>query len=129
MTQDRMPLTHFSYFSLNSLNLTKTKLTNWMYHLQKMNFLPPLITCHITNHQDLIGSLPNSTNIFLDILAPLFVRSITEIKQNSSLPVHTNTAVTNTVTFAQTQHPTLLSNYRSISLINVDLKIISKALA
>ena len=51
-----------------------------------------------------------------------------EIKENSRLPVHMNTATISLIP-KPNKDPTLPSNYRPISLINVDIKIISKVLA
>ena len=65
---------------------------------------------------------------FWSILAPLYIRTITEIKQNSKFPVHMNTALISLLPKPNKDH-TLPSNYRPISLINVDMKIISKALS
>jgi len=65
---------------------------------------------------------------FWSTLHPLFSRTITEIKHNAKFPSHMNTALISLIPKPNKDH-TLTSNYRPISLINVDIKIISKALA
>lgn len=65
---------------------------------------------------------------FWSILAPLFIRMITESKHNSRLPATSNTASVSLL-LKHNKDPTLPSSYRPISLINVDTKIMAKALA
>lgn len=65
---------------------------------------------------------------FWSILSPLFIRMITESKQKSKLPDNMNTA-TISLLLKPNKDPTSPSSYRPISLINVDIKIITKALA
>ncbi len=65
---------------------------------------------------------------FWSILSPLFIRMINESKQKSKLPDNMNTA-TISLLLKPNKDPTLPSSYRPISLINVDIKIIAKALA
>lgn len=65
---------------------------------------------------------------FWSILAPLFNRLITEIKQNSKMPPNMNTA-TISLLLKPNKDPTQPASYRPISLLNVDTKIITKALA
>lgn len=65
---------------------------------------------------------------FWPIIAPLFNWMIPETKQNSKFPTNMNTAMTSLL-LKPNKDPTLPSSNRPISLINVDVKIISKALA
>ncbi len=65
---------------------------------------------------------------FWSILSPLFIRMIIESKQKSKLPDNMNTA-TISLLVKPNKDPTLPSSYRPISLINVDIKIIAKAIA
>ena len=65
---------------------------------------------------------------FWNILAPVFNKLTSEIKQNSKLPPDMNTA-TISLLLKPNKDPTSPSSYRPLSLINTDTKIISKALA
>lgn len=65
---------------------------------------------------------------FWAIIAPLFNRMIKEIKQNSGFPENMNIA-TISLLLKPNKDPTLPSSYRPISLINADIKLISKVLA
>lgn len=65
---------------------------------------------------------------FWQILNPLFLRMVTEIKNNGQFPLQMNTAAIKVI-LKPDKDPTLPSSYRPISLINTDIKIISKALA
>ena len=65
---------------------------------------------------------------FWTTLAPTFYKMLLEIKENQKIPPNMNLANI-TVLLKPGKDPTLPSSYRPISLINVDLKIISKALA
>lgn len=65
---------------------------------------------------------------FWDLLSPLFIRLTTDIKPTSSIPTHMNTAVISLL-LKPNKDPTHPSSYRPLSLINTDLKIITKALA
>ena len=65
---------------------------------------------------------------FLDLFAPLFLRLITDIKTTSTIPTHMNTAVI-TLVLKPNKDPTHPSSYRPLSLMNTDLKIITKTLA
>ena len=65
---------------------------------------------------------------FWSILAPTFIKAIADINQKSTFPAHMNTASISLIP-KPNKDLTLPSNYRPISLINVDIKIISKALA
>ena len=65
---------------------------------------------------------------FWNILSPLFFRVTTEIKTTSIIPTHMNTAVM-TLLLKPNKDPTHPSSYRPLSLINTDLKIITKTLA
>lgn len=65
---------------------------------------------------------------FWSILSPLFMRMISESKQNSKLPASTITA-TISLLLKPNKDPTIPSSYRPISLLNVDNKIIAKTLA
>lgn len=63
---------------------------------------------------------------FWDILSPLFNRMIGEIKSKGKIPSHMNLALIRLL--KPDNDPTLPSGY-PLSLINTDIKIISKALA
>lgn len=63
-----------------------------------------------------------------DILSPLFNRVIIEIKTSSTIPIHMNTAAM-TLLPKPNKDPSHPSSYRPLSLLNTDLKIITKALA
>lgn len=65
---------------------------------------------------------------FWDILFPLFMRVISEIKARSTIPPHMNTVVI-TLVLKLNKDQTNPANDRPLSLINVELKIISKLLA
>lgn len=65
---------------------------------------------------------------FWSTVYPLFSRTITEIKHNAKFPSHMNTALISLIPKPNKDH-TFASNYRPISLINVDIKMISKTLA
>lgn len=65
---------------------------------------------------------------FWDILSPLFNRVIIEIKRSSTIPTHMNTAAM-TLLLKPNKDPSHPSSYRPLSLLNTDLKIITKALA
>lgn len=61
-------------------------------------------------------------------MAPLFCRMVQEIKIKGKIPSHMNTALIRLL-LKPDKDPTLPSVYRPLSLINTDIKIISKALA
>ena len=65
---------------------------------------------------------------FWPTISPLFVKMVNEIKRTSSIPSQMNTALIS-VLLKPNKDSTLCSSYRPISLINTDLKIISKALS
>lgn len=65
---------------------------------------------------------------FWSILDPLFHRMLTKIQQNSKVPPSMNTA-TISLLLKPNKDPTQPSSYRPISLLNVDIKIITKALS
>lgn len=65
---------------------------------------------------------------FWHILSPLLYRLILEIQNTSQIPSHMNTSVIS-VLLKPNIDPTQPSSYRPLSLINTDLKIITKALA
>lgn len=65
---------------------------------------------------------------FWDILSPLLLRLIEEIKNTSTIPPYMNTAII-TLIPKPNKDLTQPANYRPLSLINVDLKIITKTLA
>uniref|UniRef100_A0A672F570 Reverse transcriptase domain-containing protein n=1 Tax=Salarias fasciatus TaxID=181472 RepID=A0A672F570_SALFA len=65
---------------------------------------------------------------FWSILAPLFQNMLSEIQQNSRFPSNLNTASISLL-LKPNKDPTLPSSYRPISLLNVDIKIITKALS
>ena len=65
---------------------------------------------------------------FWHIFSPLFHRVTLEIKTTSIIPTHMNTANMSLI-LKPNKDPTQPSSYRPISLINTDLKIITKALA
>lgn len=74
------------------------------------------------------GYPPEFYKHFWPLLSPLFIRTVNEIKNTSQIPSHMNTAAI-TVFLKPDKDPTQPANYRPISLLNVDLKIITKALA
>lgn len=61
-------------------------------------------------------------------ISTLFIRMALEIKHNSKIPPHMNTALIS-VLLKPGKDPTLPSSYCPLSLINTNIKIISKALA
>ena len=63
---------------------------------------------------------------FWQTLSSLFTRMADGIKINKSIPYHTNTALIS-VLLKTNKDPAHCSNYRPISLINIDIKLISKA--
>uniref|UniRef100_A0A669DGZ9 Reverse transcriptase domain-containing protein n=1 Tax=Oreochromis niloticus TaxID=8128 RepID=A0A669DGZ9_ORENI len=65
---------------------------------------------------------------FWTILAPVFHRMLQEIKENGRLPPNMNSANISLL-LKPGKDPVYPSSYRPISLINVDLKIICKALS
>uniref|UniRef100_A0A669D815 Reverse transcriptase domain-containing protein n=1 Tax=Oreochromis niloticus TaxID=8128 RepID=A0A669D815_ORENI len=65
---------------------------------------------------------------FWTTLAPVFYRTLLEIKENGRLPSNMNSANINLL-LKPGKDPVYPSSYRPISLINVDLKIICKALS
>ena len=65
---------------------------------------------------------------FWSILTPLFQRVVTEITKTSRLPNHMNSAIISLL-LKPNKDPTIPSSYRPISLINVDLKLITKTLS
>lgn len=65
---------------------------------------------------------------FWDILSPFFNKLFAEIQTTSTIPTHMNTALI-TVFLKPNKDPTHPSSYRPLSLINTDLKIITKTLA
>lgn len=65
---------------------------------------------------------------FWQLLSPLYHKVVAEIHATSTIPPQMNTAVM-TVILKPDKDPTLPSSYRPLSLINTDLKIITKALA
>ncbi len=93
-----------------------------------MIFLMPLNLCRTIKHQVLMDTSAEFYKHFWSILSPLFIRMIIESKQKSKLPDNMNTA-TISLLLKPNKDPTLPSSYRPISLINVDIKIIAKALA
>lgn len=64
---------------------------------------------------------------FWDILSPTFNKLLTEIQTTCTIPTHMNTALI-TVFLKPNKDPTHPSSYRPLSLINTDLKIITKTL-
>lgn len=65
---------------------------------------------------------------FWDILSPLFIQLITDIKTNSAIPTRMTKAVITLLPEAN-KVPTHTSSYHPLSPINTDLKIIAKASA
>ncbi|KAF7642911.1 hypothetical protein LDENG_00248450 [Lucifuga dentata] len=65
---------------------------------------------------------------FWQMLAPLFFRTMTEIKNKGQISPHMNTVAIKLL-LKPDKDPTLTSSYRPLSLINTDIKIIAKALA
>ncbi|KAF7642417.1 hypothetical protein LDENG_00258270, partial [Lucifuga dentata] len=65
---------------------------------------------------------------FWQMLAPLFFRTVTEIKNKDQISPHMNTAAIKLL-LKPDKDPTLTSSYCPLSLINTDIKIIAKALA
>ena len=65
---------------------------------------------------------------FWPTISPLVVKMVNVIKRTSSIPSQRNTALI-LVLLKPNKDSTLCSSYRPISLINTDLKIISKALS
>lgn len=65
---------------------------------------------------------------FWPLISPTLFKMIEKIKESRTLPSHMNSANISLLLKPE-KDPTLPSSYRPISLINVDLKIISKALA
>lgn len=65
---------------------------------------------------------------FWNILFPLFDRLVKEIKNTSEIPLHMNTASISII-LKPDKDPTQPTSYRPLSLMNRDLKIITKALA
>lgn len=65
---------------------------------------------------------------FWSILSTLFNKIITEIQQNSRFPPNMN-AASISLLLKPIKDPTLPSSYRPISLLSVDIKIITKALS
>lgn len=65
---------------------------------------------------------------FWPLISTLFSDMVTEIYKSSCIPHNMNTALIS-VLLKPNKDPTLCSSYRPLSLINTDLKIISKALA
>lgn len=64
---------------------------------------------------------------FWHLISPLFVRMVNEIKSSGNIPQKMNTAHIS-VLIKPYKDPTLTSSYSPISLINCNLKIISKTL-
>lgn len=65
---------------------------------------------------------------FWSTISPLFLRMIDEFLITNSIPPMINTAVI-TLLLKPDKDPTHLSSYRPLSLLNTDIKIISKALS
>lgn len=65
---------------------------------------------------------------FWPIISPLFSRMKEDVKIQSTIPQYMNTALI-TVLLKPNKDPSLCSSYHPLSLINTDMKIISKALA
>lgn len=65
---------------------------------------------------------------FWNILAPTFYKMLQETKENGRIPPNMNSAYINLL-LNPGKDPMSPTSYRPISLINVDLKIICKALA
>lgn len=65
---------------------------------------------------------------FWSMLAPLFLRMVTDIKSNGRITPNMNTAAIKLL-LKPDKDPALPSSYRPLSLINTDIKIIAKALA
>ncbi len=65
---------------------------------------------------------------FWSTFSPLFIRMLSESQQKLKLPANMNTA-TISLLIKPNKDPKLQSSYRPISLINADIKIISKVLS
>lgn len=63
---------------------------------------------------------------FWPLISPLLLNMISETLHNSKIPHHMNTALI-TLILKPNKNPTQCSSYRPITLINTDVKIISKA--
>lgn len=115
---DNIPLPKLNTDQINSLELpiTEEELHSALNHMQNNKAPGP------------DGFPAEFYKHFWSTLFPLFSRTITEIKQNAKIPSHMNTALISLIPKPNKDH-TLTSNYRPISLINVDLKIISKVLS
>lgn len=74
------------------------------------------------------GYPPEFYKHFWSLLSPLFFRTVIEIKNTSQIPPHMNTAAI-TLLLKPDKNPTQPTSYRPLSLLNTDLKIITKALA
>uniref|UniRef100_A0A8C5HQA3 Reverse transcriptase domain-containing protein n=1 Tax=Gouania willdenowi TaxID=441366 RepID=A0A8C5HQA3_GOUWI len=115
---------------LNKLNLPQLTID------QKTTLDSPLTLQELQNALDSMstGKAPGPDGFpaeflkhFWSMLAPLFFRVVTEIKNKGHVGGHMNTANIKLL-LKPDKNPILPSSYRPISLINTDLKIISKAL-
>uniref|UniRef100_A0A8C5GMF3 Reverse transcriptase domain-containing protein n=1 Tax=Gouania willdenowi TaxID=441366 RepID=A0A8C5GMF3_GOUWI len=115
---------------LNNLNLPQLTIE------QKTTLDSPLTLQELQNALDSMstGKAPGPDGFpaeflkhFWSMLAPLFFRVVTEIKNKGYVGGHMNTANIKLL-LKPDKNPMLPSSYRPISLINTDIKIISKAL-
>lgn len=106
---------------LNSIDLP----THWTHPLQKRQFSTALKLLPNNIAPDPDGFPAELYRYFRFFFSPLFIKAITEIKQNSRFPTRMNTA-TKSFLSKPNKHPTLSSNSHLISLISVDIKILSK---
>lgn len=115
----------FNINNINVLHLTDVQIrARSSINRKRINHVIFLIPNNIVPGLD--GFPAEFYKLFWDMLSPIYLKCIQGIKQTGIIPCDLNTAAI-TVLLKPCRDPTVTCSYWSLSLMNTDMKIITKA--